>query len=258
MPSARKSSSRPPKKKSDKQPKSVDDGSIRLNKYISNSGMCSRREADMHISIGSVTVNGKVVIEMGYKVKPEDEVRFDGARVQPEKKLYVLLNKPKGFATTSSDAKGKTVMELIANAGGGLRPIGRLGRNSTGLLLFTNDDVVMQKFTNSKHGVDRLFHVHLDKNLTYDHLKSIRDGIKIEGDLIHVSDISYIKGSSKNEVGVKIKNTGNGVLRKLFGHLKYDLIKVDCVMIGGLTKKDLPRSRWRHLTQLELNSIMMM
>lgn len=258
MPNARKPIQRTPKKKVANQPKAADDGTIRLNKYISNSGMCSRREADMHISIGSITVNGKVVVEMGYKVKPDDEVRFDGARVQPEKKLYILLNKPKGFATTSSDSKGKTVLELVANAGIGLRPVGRLGRNSTGLLLFTNDDVVMQKFTNSKHGVDRLFQVHLDKNLTFEHLKAIRDGVKIDGEFIQVSDISYIKGAPKNEVGLKIKNTGNGVLRKLFDHFKYDLIKVDCVMIGGLTKKDLPRSRWRNLTQLEINSIMMM
>ena len=167
MPNARKPIQRTPKKKVANQPKAADDGTIRLNKYISNSGMCSRREADMHISIGSITVNGKVVVEMGYKVKPDDEVRFDGARVQPEKKLYILLNKPKVFATTSSDAKWKTVLELVANAGIGLRPVCRLGRNSTGLLLFTNDDVVMQKFTNSKHGVDRLFQVHLDKNLTF-------------------------------------------------------------------------------------------
>ena len=258
MPGARKPQQRIRRKKADNTSKPANDGTIRLNKYISNSGMCSRREADMHISIGSVTVNGKVIVEMGYKVKPEDEVRFDGARVQPEKKLYVLLNKPKGFATTSSDAKGKTVMDLVANAGGGIRPIGRLGRSSTGLLLFTNDDIIVQKFTNSKTGVDRLFHVHLDKNLTFDHLKAIRDGIKVDGEMIQVSEVSYIKGASKNEVGIKIKNTGNGILRKLFVHLKYDLIKSDCVMIGSLTKKDLPRSRWRHLTELELNSIKMM
>ncbi len=258
MPDARKPMQRTKKKAVKEQSKTADDGTIRLNKYISNSGMCSRREADMHISIGSITVNGKVIVEMGYKVKPEDEVRFDGARVQPEKRMYILLNKPKGFATTRSDAKGKTVMDLLANAGTGLRPIGRLGRNSTGLLLFTNDDVVMQKFTNSKRGVDRLFQVHLDKNLTFEHLKAIREGVKIEGEIIQVGDISYIKGAPKNEIGVKIKNTGNGVLRKLFDHFKYDLIKVDCVMIGELTKKDLPRSRWRNLTQLEINSIMMM
>ena len=158
---------------------------IRLNKYISNSGMCSRREADMHISIGSVTVNGKVVTEMGYKVLLADEVRFDGARITPEKKAYVLLNKPKGFATTTSEGKGRTVMDLVANATTSkIRPIGRLGRNSLGLILFTNDELMHAKFTNSKHGVARLFHVELDKPLKFEHLKSIQEGFKLEGKLV--------------------------------------------------------------------------
>ena len=127
------------------------DNKIRLNKFISNSGICSRRDADMHISIGSVKVNGKVVTEMGYKVNLNDEVRFDGARIYPEKKAYVLLNKPKGFSTTDSKSKGKTVMDLVSNATNArIKPIGRLGRNTTGLLLFTNDELIMNKFTNSK------------------------------------------------------------------------------------------------------------
>ena len=139
---------------------------IRLNKFISNSGMCSRRDADMHISIGSVKVNGKIITEMGYKVDLEDEVRFDGARIYPEKKAYVLLNKPKGFSTTDSKSKGKTVMDLVSNATkSNVKPVGRLGRNTTGLLLFTNDELVMNKFTNSKKGVARLFYIELDKNL---------------------------------------------------------------------------------------------
>ncbi|NNL83809.1 MAG: rRNA pseudouridine synthase, partial [Winogradskyella sp.] len=132
---------------------------IRLNKYIANSGICSRREADENIAIGLVTVNGKIVTEMGYKVKLNDEVKFDGRRINPEPKAYVLLNKPKGFATTTSEGKGRTVMDLVANATKAkIKPIGRLGRNSTGLLLFTNDDTVVKKFTNSKTGVPRLFH----------------------------------------------------------------------------------------------------
>ncbi len=140
----------PTKKKEPSQASSNPD-EIRLNKYISNSGKCSRREADMHISIGSVMVNGKVVTEMGCKVKLEDEVRFDGERINPEKKAYVLLNKPKGFATTTSESKGRTVMDLVANATPSrVKPIGRLGRNSTGLLLFTNDESIVKKFTNSK------------------------------------------------------------------------------------------------------------
>lgn len=226
---------------------------IRLNKYIANSGMCSRREADMHISIGSVTVNGKVVSEMGYKVQLEDEVRFDGARISPERKAYVLLNKPKGFATTTSESKGKTVMDLVANATNSrIKPIGRLGRNSTGLLLFTNDDDLTKKFTNSKTGVKRLFQVELDKNLKQEDLKQIQEGITIEGKKVTVVEASYITNKPKKELGIAILNTGNGILRTIFEHLGYDLLKVDCVMIGDLTKKDIPRGHWKHLTEQEL------
>ena len=232
---------------------------IRLNKYISNSGMCSRREADMHISIGSVTVNGKVVTEMGYKVRLEDEVRFDGARINPEKKTYVLLNKPKGFATTTSEGKGRTVMDLVANATDAkIRPIGRLGRNSLGLILFTNDEQLHAKFTNSKHGVTRLFHIELDKPLKFEYLKSIQEGFKHQGKLVSVEAISYIEGVSKNEIGLQIKNTGNTILRLIFDHFKYEIIKMDCVSIGPLTKKDLPRGHWKHLTEQEISNLMML
>ena len=231
---------------------------IRLNKYISNSGMCSRREADMHISIGSVMVNGKVVTEMGYKVRLEDEVRFDGARINPEKKAYVLLNKPKGFATTTSEGKGRTVMDLVANATDAkIRPIGRLGRNSLGLILFTNDEQLHAKFTNSKHGVTRLFHIELDKSLKFEHLKSIQEGFKHQGKLVSVEAISYIEGVSKNEIGLQIKNTGNTILRLIFDHFKYEIVKMDCVSIGPLTKKDLPRGHWKHLTEQEISNLMM-
>lgn len=232
---------------------------IRLNKYIANSGICSRREADENIAIGLVTVNGKVVTEMGYKVKLDDEVRFDGARISPEKKAYVLLNKPKGFATTTSESKGRTVMDLVANATSSrIKPIGRLGRNSTGLLLFTNDDAVVKKFTNSKNGVARLFHVQLDKNLKYEDLKKIQDGFKIEGKEIRVEEVSYIENTSKNEIGLKIKNTGNTIIRAIFDHLNYDIIKLDCVMIGHLTKKDIPRGNWKLLTEQEINTLKML
>ena len=214
------------------------DNKIRLNKFISNSGICSRRDADMHISIGSVKVNGKVVTEMGYKVNLDDEVRFDGARIYPEKKAYVLLNKPKGFSTTDSKSKGKTVMDLVSNATNArIKPIGRLGRNTTGLLLFTNDELIMNKFTNSKKGVARLFYIELDKNLKAEHLKQIKEGFKINGKLISVEEISYVENSSKKEIGLSIKNTGNTIIRTIFDHFKYDIIKLDCVKIANLTKK---------------------
>lgn len=232
---------------------------IRLNKYIGNSGLCSRRDADMHIATGSVTVNGKVITEMGYKVKLDDEVKFDGARIKPEKNEYVLLNKPKGFATTTSEGKGRTVMDLVANATTArIKPIGRLGRNSLGLILFTNDEVLAKKFTNSKKGVPRLFQIELDKNLKLEDLKQIQAGFKIDDKLVAVEEISYIDGESKNQIGLKIKNTGSTIIRSIFDHFKYEIIKLDCVSIAGLTKKDIPRGHWKHLTEQEVNTLKML
>ncbi|MDO5970011.1 S4 domain-containing protein [Flavivirga aquimarina] len=232
---------------------------IRLNKYIANSGVCSRREADVHIATGLVSVNGKVITEMGYKVKLEDEVRYDGARINPEKKAYVLLNKPKGYATTTSEGKGRTVMDLVANATTSrIKPIGRLGRNSKGLLLFTNDDVVVDKFTNSKNGIPRLFHIELNKNLRLEDLKKIQTGFKVDGKLIAVEEISYIEGAAKREIGLKIKNTGSTIIRTIFDYLKYEIENLDCVAIGHLTKKDIPRGSWKHLTEQELNTLRML
>lgn len=244
------------KKAAPKKPSNPDE--IRLNKYIANSGICSRREADENISIGLVTVNGKVITEMGYKVKLGDEVKFDGRRINPEPKVYVLLNKPKGFATTTAEGKGRTVMDLVANATNArIKPIGRLGRNSLGLLLFTNDDEVVQKFTNSKNGVGRLFQIELDKNLKFEDLKQIQEGFKVQGKLVSVEEISYIDGESKNKIGIKIKNTGNTILRTIFDHFNYDIVKIDCVAIAHLTKKDTPRGHWKHLTLQEINTLKM-
>jgi len=232
---------------------------VRLNKYIANSGICSRREADENIALGLVTVNGKVVTEMGFKVKPGDEVRYDGQRINPEPKTYVLLNKPKGFATTTSADKGRTVMDLVANATTArIRPVGRLGRNSTGLILFTNDDEMMQKFTNSSKGVERLFHIGLDKNLKAEHLNKIKSGLKIGEKVLEIEDISYVQGAPKSEVGLKIKNTGNSIIRNIFEALQYNIIKIDCVAIAHLTKKDLPRGHWKHLSIQEVNTLKML
>lgn len=236
-----------------------EDGLIRLNKYIANSGMCSRREADMYIATGSVTVNGNVVTEMGYKVKLEDDVRFDGRRINPEKPTYILLNKPKGFAVTNSGNKDKTVMDLIASTTSvRVTPVGRLGRGSLGLVLLTNDDKLIQKFTNSSSGVARLFHIELDKNLKYEDFQAIQNGLNIDSKQVEVEEISYIDNSSKKEIGIKVKNIGNSILRTIFEHLKYDLVKIDCVAIGPLTKKDLPRGRCKHLSQQEINNLMML
>jgi len=242
--------------KPEAKPKSPSEG-IRLNKYISNSGICSRREADMYIEVGSVQVNGKIINEMGYKVKITDEVKFDGRRISPEAKAYVILNKPKGFATTNSDNKGNTVMDLVRNAtSANINPIGRLGRNATGLLLFTNDDEFMQKFT--RKGVSRLFHVELDKNLKAEDLQKIKEGIKVDKKTIDVDEVSYVHNAPKKEIGLKIKHIGNSVIRNIFDNLGYNVVKVDCVTIGPLTKKDLPRGRWRHLTEQEMNTFSML
>ena len=249
----------PIKKNNPALKKSGNPDEIRLNKFIANSGICSRREADEHIAIGLVSVNGKVITEMGYKVKLTDEVRYDGASIRPEKKAYVLLNKPKGFATTTSEGKGRTVMDLVANATSSrIKPIGRLGRNSKGLLLFTNDDIIANKFTNSKNGVARLFHIELDKNLKLEDLKKIQGGFRIDGKLVEVEEISYIDGASKKEIGLKIKNTGNTIIRSIFEYFKYDIVSLDCVAIGHLTKKDIPRGHWKHLTEQELNTLKML
>lgn len=250
----------PFKKKIESKPKTPSNpDELRLNKYVANSGICSRREADENIAIGLVSVNGAIITEMGYKVKRSDEVRFDGRRINPEPNVYVLLNKPKGFATTTAEGKGRTVMDLVANAtSANIKPIGRLGRNSLGLLLFTNDDRIVQKFTNSKHGVARLFQVELDKNLKYEDLKKIQEGFKVDGKLVAVEEISYIEGESKNQIGIKIKNTGNTILRTIFDNLNYDIVKIDCVAIGHLTKKDIPRGHWKILTEQEVNTLKML
>lgn len=234
-----------------------DPNSIRLNKYISNSGICSRREADTYIATGLVTVNGKVVNEMGYKVKLEDDVRFDGRRINPEPDTYVLLNKPKSVATTTSESKGLTVMDLIGNATtANVKPVGRLGRNSTGLLLFTNDDKLVKKL-HSK-GMPRLFHIELDKNLKADDLQKIEEGLTIDGNKVEVEEISYVANAPKKEIGLKLKNMGTSIIRDIFDHLGYQVVKVDCVSIAHLTKKDLPRGRWKILTKQEVELFSMM
>ena len=249
----------PLKKNNPAQKKSGNPNEIRLNKYVANSGMCSRREADVHIATGLVAVNGKIITEMGYKVKPGDEVRYDGARINPEKKAYVLLNKPKGFATTTSEGKGRTVMDLVSNSTSSrIKPVGRLGRNSKGLLLFTNDDSIADKFTNSKNGVARLFHIELNKNFKLEDLKKVQAGFKVQDKLIAVEEISYIDGASKKEIGLKIKNTGNTLIRTIFEYLNYEIVNLDCVAIGHLTKKDIPRGSWKHLTEQELNTLKML
>lgn len=227
---------------------------IRLNKYIANSGLCSRRDADTYIAAGNVTVNGETVTEMGFKVRRSDTVRFDGRLLNPEKKEYILLNKPKNFITTTNDEKGRrTVMELVANASKArLLPVGRLDRNTTGLLLFTNDGDLAKKLTHPRHRVRKLYHVVLDKNLKAADLKKVREGIDLEDGRIVADDVSYIDNAPKKEVGIEIHSGRNRIVRRIFEHLGYEVIRLDRVVFAGLTKKDLPRGHWRHLTRQEI------
>ncbi|EZH71653.1 hypothetical protein ATO12_06745 [Aquimarina atlantica] len=248
------------KKASNTAPKKLTDSDeIRLNKYVANSGVCSRRDADLYIKTGSVWVNGKPVTEMGYKVKLTDEVKFDGRLITPHKKEYVLLNKPKGFVTSTSPEKTRTVMDLVANASKSvLKPVGRLERNTTGLLLFTNDVDLEKKLTHHKSGVRKIFHVELERNLKYEDLQKIENGIKLEEGFINVDEISYIEGASKNEIGIQLQSSKNGIIHKLFEHLNYSVVKLDRVIFAGLTKKDLPRGHWRILTEQEVINLRMM
>ena len=247
-------------KKTINKASSANKDEMRLNKYIANSGVCSRRDADIYITSGNVTVNGKVINEMGFKVKLTDEVRFDGRRLNPEKIEYILLNKPKGFATTSVQEKGKnTVMGLLANATKSrITPVDKLDRQSTGLLLCTNDGELTKKLTNPKYENRKIYHVGLDKALTHDDLKKIEKGVMIDNEIIKVDDISYVEGASKHEVGVKLNSNRVRVIRNLFEHLGYEVEKLDRVVYAGLTKKDLPRSHWRHLTEQEVINLKMM
>jgi len=242
------------KSKTSKSKPSSNPDLIRLNKYIANAGICSRREADTFIAAGNVTVNGKPVTEMGYKVKKTDDVRFDGRKLNPEKKEYVLLNKPKNFITTTRDEKGRrTVMELVSSASNNrLYPVGRLDRNTTGLLLFTNDGDLAKKLTHPKHGVRKIYHVHLEKNVSIADLRKIREGLTLDDGEIQVDEVDYVQGATKKEVGIEIHSGRNRIVRRIFEHLGYEVSRLDRVVFAGLTKRDLPRGHWRFLTEQEV------
>jgi 23S rRNA pseudouridine2605 synthase len=240
--------------------KTDESAGIRLNKYIANSGICSRREADTYIEHGSVEVNGQLVTEMGYKVQPDDVVRFDGTSITPEQKKYVLLNKPKNYITTMEDERGrKTVMDLVANASKErIYPVGRLDRNTTGLLLFTNDGEMAKKLTHPKHNVRKLYHATLDNKLALKDLEKLRGEVIIEGKKVFIDAVSYVDGEPKNEIGIEIHSGRNRIVRKIFEHVGYKVSKLDRVVFAELTKKNLPRGRWRELTSLEVSKLQML
>ena len=236
------------------------DGTIRLNKYIANAGICSRRDADKLIAAGSVSVNGKVITEMGYQVKEGDVVNYGGEVLRSERKRYFLLNKPKGYITTLDDPQErKTVMMLIDSAcPERIYPVGRLDRNTTGLLLFTNDGDLARRLTHPSTGVYKIYQVEVDKAVTRDDMKKLLEGIELEDGPIHVDDIQYAEGANdKRIVGVALHSGKNRIVRRMFEHLGYNIHKLDRVVFAGLTKKDLPRGRYRELTEKEVGFLKM-
>ena len=230
------------------------DAPIRLNKFLANAGVCSRREADQFIQAGVVKVNGNVVTELGSKVQRTDEIHFHDQLVSIEKKVYVLLNKPKDYVTTSDDPQQrKTVMELVKNCcRERIYPVGRLDRNTTGVLLFTNDGDLASKLTHPKFLKKKIYHVTLDKNCTAADMQQIAEGITLEDGDIHADAISYASDTDKKQVGIEIHSGKNRIVRRIFESLGYRVCKLDRVMFAGLTKKGLKRGDWRYLTEQEV------
>ena len=231
---------------------------IRLNKFIANSGICSRREADEYIVAGLVTVNGKVVTEMGVKVQPNDEVRFNNERLKGEQKVYIVMNKPKDFVTTMSDPYAdKTVMDLIGEkCPSRVFPVGRLDKATTGVLLFTNDGELTEQLTHPSYNKKKIYHIFLDKNLKQADLQQLLDGVELEDGLIQADSISYVDEDNA-QVGLEIHSGRNRVVRRMFEALGYKVKKLDRVYFAGLTKKNLKRGQWRFLTDAEVNMLRM-
>ena len=232
---------------------------IRLNKFLANAGVCSRREADEFITAGVVSVNGEVVTELGTKIKRGDEVKFHDQAVSIERKIYVLLNKPKDTVTTSDDPQARrTVMDLVKGAcSERIYPVGRLDRNTTGVLLLTNDGDLASKLTHPKYLKKKIYHVHLDKNLTKADMEQIAAGIQLDDGEIQADAISYTDDFKKDEVGIEIHSGKNRIVRRIFESLGYKVVKLDRVFFAGLTKKGLRRGEWRYLTEQEVNFLRM-
>ncbi|WP_436414598.1 pseudouridine synthase [Petrimonas sp.] len=232
---------------------------IRLNKYLANAGICSRREADEFIQAGVVKVNGEVVTELGTKITRADEVMFHDQPVSLESKVYVLLNKPKGFVTTTDDPENrKTVMDLVkAACKERIYPVGRLDRATTGVLLLTNDGDLASKLTHPKYEKRKIYQVWLDKPVAMEHMQAVADGIELEDGEIHADAISYVTEDDLSQVGIEIHSGKNRVVRRIFEKLGYRVIKLDRVYFAGLTKKNLSRGKWRYLSEKEVNMLRM-
>ena len=248
---------RPKSKSAGKTPKFSSE--LRLNQYISKGGVCSRREADNLIAQGLVKVNGKVVTQLGTKVKSTDDVRVDGSKIKPEKKVYILLNKPKDTVTTLKDPDARnTVYDVIKNAcDERVYPVGRLDRNTTGVLLLTNDGELSARLTHPRFNQKKIYHVFLDKDMAKSDIVQLADGLELEDGFVAADAISYVDGQDKSQVGIEIHSGRNRIVRRMFEHLGYKVIKLDRVFFAGLTKKNLPRGKWRFLTDKELSFLRM-
>ena len=232
---------------------------IRLNKFLSNAGVCSRREADELIQAGAIRVNGEVVTELGTKITRQDLVIYNDKPVQIESKVYIVLNKPKNCVTTSDDPQErKTVMDLVKNAcKERIYPVGRLDRNTTGVLLLTNDGDLASKLTHPSFKKKKIYHVWLDKNVSVEDMEKIASGMDLEDGEIHADAISYTNEENKSEVGIEIHSGRNRIVRRIFESLGYHVVKLDRVYFAGLTKKNLPRGKWRYLNEREVNALRM-
>ncbi len=240
-----------PKKKTSGTPQE-----IRLNRFIANAGVCSRRDADNLIREGQIKVNGKVVMEMGFKVKRSDKVEYKGKVLRSETLQYVLLNKPRGFITTTEDPQErKTVMTLVGKAcKERIYPVGRLDRDTTGLLLFTNDGELAKKLTHPSHKVRKIYQVELDKPITKDDFNKVLEGVTLDDGLASVNELAILEGDDRS-LGVEIHMGRNRIVRRIFEHVGYDVKKLDRVMFASLTKKNLPRGKYRHLSPKEIGAL---
>jgi len=247
------------KKGADTTVPKVDDGTTRLNKFIANAGISSRREADVLISSGVVEVNGKIITEMGYKVKDTDTVKYGGETIRGEEKVYILMNKPKDFITTVDDPFGRrTVLQLLGKLKQRVYPVGRLDRATTGLLMFTNDGDLTKRLTHPRYEKKKIYHVTTNKNVSTSDIQMLLDGFELEDGFTKTDEASYVgNGSDRKQVGVELHSGKNRIVRRMFDHLGYNVVKLDRVYFSGLTKKDLARGQWRYLTDEEVTMLKM-
>jgi 23S rRNA pseudouridine2605 synthase len=260
----RKPLRKPDFKKKSNSPKNnphtkANDGLTRLNKFLANAGIASRREADVLIQSGVVEVNGKVVTEMGFKINDTDKVSFGGETIRREKKVYLLMNKPKDFITTADDPFGRrTVLQLLGKLKERVYPVGRLDRATTGVLMLTNDGDLTKKLTHPKFGIKKVYRVNLDKNVSQIHIKNLIEGFELE-DGFTKADVAVFagNGNDKKEIGIELHSGKNRIIRRMFEHLGYTVLRLDRVSFAGLTKKDLARGQWRFLTEKEVGLLQM-